>query len=471
MPFRPTSQQKKTAKPSSSRLRKRPKATTGRPRPSSGSGRGSGGTPAPPVDPMTQPYDPTVSQYGTNQDFENAVGANARSQIQPGLDDVNAQERAMQSASDRRMQELRGWYDWAYQGNSAAATQAQNALTQAAAAQAAGGQESQDTLAAALKASQDTQAGLVRNLGGQATDTGQDAQLLAGNQQYAGALQAAANANASTYANKLQGDLYGLQLKGIESGKAEQSRRAGLESGFANQRTDLSNRLPDLQTQSRQQMQELEAARVQLGESVANRKFQEWLSQQQLGLTKQNQTFQQWLAGQQLDISNRSQAESERQGASARSIARGQFQLDSAKTAAEIAHMGDQAKQTGDKTKIEQAKARGERMRNAATMINEWLKPTEAEQSTSNIDGVKKTAVDQKAYQDRMKNGFDEVLQQIRSQGGLGPIDSLRLLRNSLPSNPVFNRWRQRADRLLMGHGRNDQKSNRPTSVAGRPHG
>jgi len=455
----------KGAPKKSLKKKRKPKATTGRGRPSPR----TGGTPAPEVDPMQQPYDPTKSQYGTNQDFENAVGATSRAQIQPGLDDVNAQERAMQSASDRRMQELRGWYDWAYQGNSAAATQAQQALTQAAAAQAAGGQESQDALTAALQGSQATQADLVGNLGGQATDTGQNAALLAGNQQYAGALQAAANANASSQAQTLQGNLYGLQLKGIESGKAEQARRAGLESGYQNQRKDLSNRLPDLQVQSRQQLQELEAARVQLGEAVANRKFQEYLAAQQLDLSKQNQTFQQWLAGEQLDISERGQTESERQGAASRSIARGQFRLDTAKTAAEIKRLQSEADQTGDKNKVAQAKARGERMKNAATMLNEYFKPQSSEYTTSNVDGTKKVTLNTKQYQARLS--FDDALQQIRSQAGMGPIDSLRLLRNTLPSDPFFNRWRQRADRLLMGHGRNDQKSNRATTINNRPHG
>src|ERR1044072_1216124 len=122
--------------PSSKTLRKKDTGRRRPPRNTRNTGRGGARAPEEPLDPMQEPYDPTVSQYRTNQDFEDAVGAKARSQIQPGLDDVNAQERAMQSASDRRMQELRGWYDWAYQGNSAAATQAQQALTQAAAAQA-----------------------------------------------------------------------------------------------------------------------------------------------------------------------------------------------------------------------------------------------------------------------------------------------------------------------------------------------
>ena len=442
--------------PKKSLKKKKPKATTGRGRPRRGRSR----TPEQPVDPMQQPYDPTKTQYGTNQDFEDAVGATSRAQIQPGLDDIASQERAAMSASDRRMQELRGWYDWAYQNNAGAATQATNALTQAAAAQATGGQEAQDTLSAALKASQDTQAGLVGNLGGQSTDTGQNAALLAGNQQYQAALQQAANANAGSQAQTLQGNLYGLQLKGLEAGKAEQSRRSGLESGFANQRTDLANRLPDLQVQSRQQMQELEAARVQLGESVANRKFQEYLASQQLDLSKKNQSFQQWLAGEQLEISERGQSESERQGAASRSIARGQFRLDQAKTAAEIQRLQSEAGQSGDKQKQEQAKQRGERMKNAATMLNEYFKPLPAEYTTSNVDGTKKVKLNTQQYQSRLS--FDDALQQIRSQAGMGPIDSLRLLRNTLPSDPFFNRWRQRADRLLMGHGRGAPRGSAP---------
>jgi hypothetical protein len=83
-------------------------------------------------------------------------------------------------------------------------------------------------------------------------------------------------------------------------------------------------------------------------------------------------------------------------------------------------------------------------MRNAATMINEFLKPGKNE--------VNKHGQVRQVYQQRMKNGFDEALQMLRQQAGLGPVDSLRLLANSLPGGPPFDRWRQRANRLIAGH-------------------
>lgn len=407
------------------------------PRQPRGGTGGSRGT-RPPVSP---PYDPSKSPYTTQNDFDSAVNSMAQNQIQPGLDDVAIRERAMQSASDRRMQELRGWYDWAYQGNSANVGAAQTALANAAAAQAQGGQETQDVLRQALGANRDAQSQLVQNLGGQATDTGTQDKLLATNDAMNAALNSAATANANTYGAGMQGDLYTLQLAGIEAAKNEQQRRAGLESGFSNERTQLNNSLGDLRTQARTTLDTQEQTR-------ANQAFQQYLAEQELGLSKKNQSFQQWLAEQNLNLDKEKLEEDKKSGRTTRSLARANYQLDAARVANEARKIEADAANSGDEATQAQAKARADRMRNGATMVNEYLKPTDTDYDT-NPDTKKKT-LNQETYFGRLS--FDDALQQLRTQAGMGPIDSLRLLRNSLPRDKKFDRWRQRADRLLAGH-------------------
>jgi hypothetical protein len=391
---------------------------------------------------MQQPFDLQNSPYTTRQSFDDEVNRVAQSQIQPGLDEVNQQERSMQSGSDRRQQELRGWYDWGNQTNTAAWQQAQQALSQMAAQQAAGGQQSQDALSAALNQNVASQANLVQNLGGQATDQGQVAALTAGNAQNQAALNAAANAQAGAYSMGLLGQNQAMNLAGIEAGKAEQARRMGLESDFENQRRDLTNQLPGLRSQSRQTLMDSEMGRQ-------NQMFQQYLAEKELGQSAQNQTFQQWLAKQQLKLSDREQTENEKTGRSQRGLARRQFQLDSSRVNAEI------NKASSDKND-ERSKARGERMRNGAAMINEYFKPTEAEYKLDD-NGKKTNSLDVQAYQGRLN--FDDALAMLRTQAGMGPIDSLTLLMNSLPHDRFFDRWRQRARRLIAGH-RSARKGN-----------
>jgi hypothetical protein len=170
--------------------------------------------------------------------------------------------------------------------------------------------------------------------------------------------------------------------------------------------------------------------------SRQNQMFQQYLAEKELGQSAQNQTFQQWLAKQQLRLSGREQSEAERQGRRGAREANRRFVLDSAQVEAQA------RKAEGDKTD-ERAKQRGERMRNGAAMLDEYLKPGKNE--------VNKHGQIRKAYYDRLS--FDDALQVLRTKAGMGPIDSLRLLINSLPQNfPNRARWVQRGRRLLNGH-------------------
>lgn len=464
MPFGITKQKLKKAPVSTAttkrNLRRSP-ASPSRP-PSTGGATPRASAPSP----ATTPYNPSQSPYTTQQDFDNAVNSTAQNQIQPGLDDVASRERAAQSASDRRMQELRQWYDWAYQGNSSNAGAMQTAMNNAAVANAQGGQEAQDTLASALANRSGQQAGLVSALGGQSTDNGTDSALLAGNQQNQSALNALAQGNAQTYGAGAQGDLYTLQLAGIEAAKGEQARRAGLESGFSNERTQLNNSLGDLRTQARSTLDQQEQTR-------ANQAFQQYLSEKEFNLSAKNQTFQQWLAKQNLNISQAAQEESERQGSSSRSLARANYGLDAARVANEAAKIEADAKGTGNKDNIANAKARADRMRNGATMFNEYIKPTKGDYTVDATTGKETTVVDPKRYNDRVgRLNFDDIYQQLRNQAGMGPIDALRMISTSLPQKfPNRARWIQRAKKLIQAEQLKRNPINTPTSVNGRPHG
>jgi hypothetical protein len=317
------------------------------------------------VDPMQQPYDLTTSPYTTRQSFENEVNRVAGSQIQPQQDEINRQIAAMQSGSDRRQQQLSGWYNWARTGNQGAMDAASQALAQLAGANAQGGQESRDALSAAIGGTQGQQNQLVSNLGGQATDTGQGAALQAGSVQNAASLSNLLGSQFGSSIAGMAGRGNEISLGGIEASQDESARRRGEEETFSSQLRDLSGQLPGLRSQARQTLTESEMNRQ-------NQMFQQYLSEKQLGLSAQNQSFQQWLAKKQLSISGRQQTESERQGRAQRSVAQQQLQLDAAKVAADSAKI-----QQGDDS--EQAKQRAERYRNGAAMINEYLKPLKNE--------------------------------------------------------------------------------------------
>lgn len=398
-------------------------------------------------EPKPEPFDPLAPQYTSPSQIETAALQQARSQIQPALDEITREETRAQGMTDRRRSDLKSWYDWAGGVANQAVGTTTAGLGALTGANNTASQRAQDTLAAALKSTQGQEDQFANMLNASSVN--------AADPNVMGAVQANDSANQQMLASAAAAAMgvTGAQpgqfaLGGVRSLEDEARRYQGVMDELGGARRSTTARLPDLLASIRDNIWTREGerytTRTQLSEAKANRRFQESLAGQELGLKKRSQNFQEDLAEQELGEKKRSARVQE--GLSAAGIGIDQQNADTQRAALE-----QEAAGAGTEEDKKLAEARAKRFNNGVAALNSYLTPGKDDfQEIENPDGTKKRKVASSYYK---RLSFDQALRMLRGQTGMGPLESLYLLRDTVnTSDPFFKRWNERAKKMINDH-------------------
>lgn len=369
-------------------------------------------------------YNPLVSPYATQTDFNNAVNKTARSQIDPQLSEIGYQQGQADSAHANRGKELGGWYqaesDAARAGAGDLATANAGILNSLGGANA----DAQAGMAAALRAQQDAANAEAARLGGTARQV--DPNLLAANAGYGGAGQMSLGGDVTGANARANANVAIAGTAGRQAAEGEDRRFQGVQQGLNDQRRSLFATLPGLMEQARQNLGTTELARS-------------------------GQAFQQGLAQDQFGLQARAQTESESNSARSRSSSRAQDAL-AQDTFGEQKRAQRKSEQQRDTelgisqqnadTQRDQitggaqddiAVAKGKQFDSGLTILQGVLAQTKNDVIYKKDDlGTATKEIDTKATQKRIdsrtRGKFDQTLQSIMASTGMGEGTALRVM-------------------------------------------
>lgn len=385
--------------------------------------------------PAPAPYDPLAPLAPAA--IEENARARAQSQVQPELDTLAGIGRDMTGAHDTRAQELKGWYT-GLQGNlDKSFTQTSDALNRLITLNNQGGADENNILAAALKSGNQPVEQAAGMMQGVQAPTSNDAQILA---------SAAANvSNQSNFvganamgAVQAQGERRPLASIGLmEAGLSENRRYDAQRKELANQTIDVARRIPELQNASRQDIQALEAQKLQLGEAKANRLFQQYLAEKELNLKTRNQSFQEYLGEQNLGLQKSGQALDAAKFKHQTQIDWAQIGLNQREIEARLAEI------RGGK-KDDRSKLRAKQWDNGLSMLQAYMQPGDGEGPIGVEDP--KQLVDPKTGSalQPYRRKYDDAMRILTGRAKMSRRDALNVLAAS-----DFGSWRSRARKEL----------------------
>lgn len=396
-------------------------------------------TPAPWSPPGYNPMTPSFRGAGA---LQNTAERHATEALAPQLSSIDSAISSAKGGSERRQADLGAWYGDATAKAEAAAKRASDALGNLLSVSGTTLGNAGNSMEATLK-----ELGSTPNMAMETDPAALLAALGSSEQSLLGGI-ASAGAPSVGALNEAPANL-SVGLTRAREGEA--ARLQGEVGELGNQKAAAMNSLPSLISQERTRLESREIDKVkaerdyrlavqQFGEARAGRLFNEWLAEQELGLNRRQQTFQEYLAEWEARNTETSQADQ------------------SALGWADLGQRGNEADQAESaeekKAREEREKLRGEQRQRGADLLASYLAPTMVPKYK---EGKKMGERPQKDWE--KSKTFDQALQMLRTQAGMGPLDSLYLLRDTLrgmltpdvPGDP-WERWYERARGMINDH-------------------
>lgn len=383
------------------------------------------------------PFRVLKSPYRTNADFNAAVDATAQHAIQPDLDEWERNRGIETQRHTGRAQDITSLYDTGSTARQNALTAASGALNNLITLNSGLSGATRDAMAAALRAGTDRENAVAQELGTAA---------LPGNaQKYQDATQAKIDTGGIGLTGDFSGILGGLARDvGInevgrgEASRNEESRWNDIMDALSGERRQIMGRLPGERETARQNLMQTELARQAQGtqQNLAERQFGEQVTQDkaQRALSRRQQAEAERQGRRQARQENRQATETERSNRANESINRDQI-------AATREANRRQAAAAGNDATRKELEAKAQRFDQGVKLISDYMTPTKQESGKKRI---------KKSYENRVTNGYDEMIFQLRSATGAGPIEVRRMILAAVnPSTPWGKRWVNRANKEI----------------------
>lgn len=409
-----------------------------------------------------QKFNPLASPYSTNADFTNAVNNTAQLGIQPQLDENTRETTAATGAHTGRQNDITSMYNINTKARQDALTAAGTALNGLITSNAGADKGTQDAMAAALRAGQDRENAVNAQLGLASQGDG--------GQAYTNAIQAGNDVGDIGLTGQFASILGGLgrdvgtsEIGRREASDAENNRWDSVYNDLTTGRQQLTDQLPGLREQARQNLSATELARQGQQEQQRLANTQEGLAEDQFGeqkvqdksqrsLSKRQQTETERSNKAQETLSSDQNAETVRSNQAGEAI--NQAQVDN--TRRQLHQDAINAQNTTDAVG---AKAKADRFDAGVKLLTDYLKPTKGETRKS---GSAKTT-----YTARVTNGYDAMIQQLMSATGAGPVEAREMVLSAVnPQSPWGRRWTTRAQREIAAE-RADRLRKRPNTSPG----
>jgi hypothetical protein len=397
-------------------------------------------------------YDPLDPSFRYQSGFNKAVNKRANSEVKPLLQGVGVEARDQAARHRQRTTDLTNWGNFENNARTAASDRVNSSLNHLITTNAGLSGASADALNAALRSAAAPEQQAAANLGVESTYD-PSASIAAGRagQDVAGLGLISQFGNLSAASAR---DI-GVAATGMREAATNEDRRFGsIEDQLDKQRRDIRARIPDLREQARSaiQQEEMGKAGQRFQQDLATDQF--GLSKKQFRLQKRGQKFQEGLASRQQD-------ETERQGRSQRSESRSRLRLDQGQLDLQRETLRQNVVGAATDEERKNAEAAAKQFDSGVEILNEFFKPTKAEQRK---DGRLRDS-----YGTRTTHGYDDLLARIMATTGMGEVMARRVLLTA-PND----RWRNRANREIANikRLRNRQKAHHlGANQRGGPHG
>lgn len=359
----------------------------------------------------------------TPADISDSAAVMARSQVQPTIDDAQANIDETRSANAARMKDLTNWGQFQQGQLNSAYDNARSFLDSQITSKVASDQVAQDALAAALRRTASPEDALGRMLGtnGPANN---EAAVLNGAALNRASSEQALRDQAGAYVN-LAGANRGLANTQFMEEEGKQNRRmTAAVKGFQKDKQNAVAQIPGLQQTAFEtlQNQETEKAkfRSQQREARASRIFQQWLSKQQLGVQKKAQELEmaKFLHQKEIDWAN---------------VGLQKQQINN-----QLAQIQADADNTKDANKKARLEAKGKAIANAIGSLDAFMTPQKGEARPGDEHPAEdpNTGVAPTIYRRR----FNDAYALLRSRPGITRKDALKILMHS-----TFPSWQKEA--------------------------
>jgi hypothetical protein len=394
------------------------------------------------------------------QQIQDQAKALAMAQVQPDLNNLDAEQRTAQSENAAQQGQIGQYSQWYQQQLNNAFGDTERALNSLMTGQTQADQGAQDAFGAALRTGMGNMDSLQQQLGGSGPG-GQEAALL----QNAIARRASVEGGTAQQAAAALGgvgerrSLGGLQY--ADMADTERRRSNAVMQDIAGRRRDVTGRIGNLQAQAQTQLtsdeRDFEMAKQKLGEEKASRLFQQWLSQEELGVSKKNQSFQEYLATQELGLKKGDQAlnaaqlaEQQKQNAHSRKIDWANVALKRDDMERMMAQIDADAKNAKTKADKDRAQLRGQVIAKGIDWLTTFLAPDPKQEGNPNSrrfptgagipDNPDTTPNEARSGYRRY---YVDAYRGLQSQG-LSKSDALRVL-----SKSTYSDWAAQARREL----------------------
>lgn len=398
-----------------------------------------------------KPFSPLATPYSTQGEFDDAVKTTAKGQLQPQLDDWERRRSSETMSHTGRMGDISSIYNAGAKARTDALQRTSSALNNLITMNSGVSDATKAAMMAALRTGQNREGAVAAEMGLADQPDGGQAYLDAteANNDLGGI---GMTGQFSTILGGLGRDVGINEVERAESGRGEDVRWNAISKDLGNERTQLTDQLPALQEQARQNLSGTELARSGQAE-------QQRLGRKQFGLSKAQFDEQKDVNDFQEDLANRSQEETERQGrrgarqtnAQTRLGERAQTETERANSANEdinrkqIEAQTMQLKQDAEAKRGteegEMLKAKADRFSAGVSLISKFFTPTKQEQ------GKNKT---KSTYTTRVTHGYDAMVSQLKSATGAGDIEVRQMIMAAVnPGTPYGKRWVDRASREI----------------------
>lgn len=391
------------------------------------------------------PFRVLDSPYRTNAEFDDAVSRMASGQVQPRLDDLTRRESTASRSHTGRINDITRFYDASSTARQNAITKTSEALNNLISLNSGLSGATQSAMAAALRAGQDREAAVKSQLG-LASDPNSG-------QAYLDATQANTDVSGIGITGEFANILGGLgrevginEIGRQEARNQEVARNRGVTEDLETERTQLNDELPNLREAARQNLLTSELTRSSTAEQQRIGRAQQGLAERQFGETEK-------MGRSQRSIARAQQREAERSGRTERSLGRAQQRetersnranesINERQVQAQILQMESEARNAGDTATADKLKAKAKRFKNGTDLIASFAKPTKGETG--------KSGKARKTYEQRMIHSYDEMVQQLQSATGAGPIEVRQMILAAVnASSPWGQRWVRRANQEI----------------------